>query len=280
MAPGRSLTVADIAAFDTEMKLAFVATKDPEGRPHVALITSLQARGPEHMMFGEFIRGRTKAHVRSDPEVAWAVITLDKGLWRGRARWTGLATSGPDYDMFNDRPMFRYNAYFGIHTVHYLDLVEAHPREALPMARIVPAALLTRVLRSLEGQRTDTPAMNPFTTGLFNQMDALKLLAWVDDGGWPRLVPVVQCQAADPGRLVFSTLAWGDELRAVPAGDTVAVFAANTKMESVLVRGRLSFRRRLGVPYGAVDVDWVYNSMPPAHGQIFPPVPLKPVTHF
>jgi len=280
MAHDRLLTAADITAFDTEMKLAFVATKNAQGQPHVALITSLQAKGPDRLMFGEFIRGRTKAHVRDDPEVAWAVITLDKGLWRGRARWTDLATSGPDYEMFNNRPMFRYNAYFGIHTVHYMDLVEARPRETLPMARIIPAALVTRALRFPGRRGTGAPAMNPFTTELFNQLDALKLLAWVDDAGWPQLVPVVQCQAADPGRLVFSTLAWGDELRAVPEGSTVAVFAANTRMESVLVRGRLSFRRRLGVPHGAVDVDWVYNSMPPAHGQIFPPVPLEAVERF
>ena len=274
------LTRADCEAFDTEMKLGFVASKDHEGRPHVALITSLQAKDPGTMMFGEFIRGRTKEYLRIRPEAAWAVITLDKGLWRGRARWTDSTTAGEDYEMFNNRPMFRYNAYFGIHTVHYMDLVEARPRETLPMARVIPAALLTRALRSLERSPHDAAVMNPFTTGLFNQLDALKLLAWVDREGFPRLIPVVQCQAGTSQRLVFSTLAWGDELRAVPAGTTVAGFAATTQMESVLVRGALRFGRRLGVPYGAVDVDWVYNSMPPAHGQIHPPVPLEAVERF
>ena len=280
MTPNRPLIDADIKAFDTEMKLGFVATEDDDGHPHVALITSLQAKGPDRLMFGEFIRGRTKANVREHPEVAWAVITLDKGLWRGRARWTGLATSGSDYEMFNDRPMFRYNAYFGIHTVHYMDLVSSRPRETLPMARIVPAALLTRALRSLGRRRDGPPVMNPFTVGLFNQLDALKLLAWIDGAGWPHLIPVIQCQAADDRRLVFSTLAWGDELRSVPGGTTVAVYATNMKMENVLVRGPLRFGRRLGVPFGAVDVDWVYNSMPPGHGQIHPPVPLEAVTRF
>ena len=274
------LTQADCDAFDTEMKLAFVATTNPEGRPHVALITSLQAKDPATMMFGEFIRGRSKDHLRDRPEAAWAVITLDKGLWRGRARWTHAVTAGEDYEMFNSRPMFRYNAYFGIHTVHYLDLIEARPRETLPMERVIPAALLTRVLRSMERRTGSAAVMNHFTMGLFNQLDALKLLAWVDRDGWPQLIPVVQCQAATDGRLVFSTLAWGDDLRGVPAGTSVAIFAANMKMESVLVRGELRFGRRLGVPYGAVDVDWVYNTMPPAHGQIYPPVPLETVERF
>ena len=36
----------------------------------------------------------------------------------------------------------------------------------------------------------------------------------------------------------------------------------------------------MGIQTGIVDIDWVYNSMPPAHGQIYPPVPLIPVTEW
>jgi len=280
MTSDRMLTAADMDAFDTDMKLAFIASKDPAGLPHLGLITSLQAKGPDRLMFGEFVRGRTKRYIQERPELAWAVVTMDKGLWRGRARWTGLTTSGPDLDMYNSRPIFRYNAYFGIHTVHYLDLAESSLRADLPLARIIPATLLTRLLRA-RARRDDGPrVMTPFSEDLFNQLDALKLLAWVDSEGWPHIIPLIQCQAADHRRLVFSTLAWGRELRKVPEGTAVAVFAANTKMESVLVRGPLRFGRRAGVPFGAVNVDWVYNSMPPAHGQIHPPVPLDPVIRF
>jgi hypothetical protein len=31
---------------------------------------------------------------------------------------------------------------------------------------------------------------------------------------------------------------------------------------------------------GLIDIEWVYNSMPPCHEQIYPPVDLKPVTAF
>ena len=40
------------------------------------------------------------------------------------------------------------------------------------------------------------------------------------------------------------------------------------------------FSRRALFKLGAVDIDWVYNSMPPAHGQIYPEIELKPVTEF
>jgi hypothetical protein len=49
----------------------------------------------------------------------------------------------------------------------------------------------------------------------------------------------------------------------------------------VLVRGVFrGFRRTMGLALGTVDIKWVYNSMPPAHGQIYPEVPLEPVLDF
>ncbi len=38
--------------------------------------------------------------------------------------------------------------------------------------------------------------------------------------------------------------------------------------------------RYQGVPLATMDIDWVYNSMPPCHGQIYPEVPLRPATSF
>jgi hypothetical protein len=52
-------------------------------------------------------------------------------------------------------------------------------------------------------------------------------------------------------------------------------------MEDVLVRGKYNGTRRVGLNrLGTVDIDWVYNSMPPCHGQIYPEVPLTPVVEF
>jgi hypothetical protein len=52
-------------------------------------------------------------------------------------------------------------------------------------------------------------------------------------------------------------------------------------MEDVLVRGIFNgYCRYRGVNLGTLDIDWVYNSMPPNHGRIYPPVPLERVVNF
>ncbi len=52
-------------------------------------------------------------------------------------------------------------------------------------------------------------------------------------------------------------------------------------MESVLLRGTFQgIRRKRLSRMGLIDINWVYNSMPPNHGQIYPELPLEPVTSF
>ncbi len=75
-----------------------------------------------------------------------------------------------------------------------------------------------------------------------------------------------------PGTESFSPLAYGDELEAIPAGACLAVFGVTLKMEDVLMRGTYAGIRRLcGIRCGQLEVDWVYNPMPPVPGRVYPP---------
>jgi hypothetical protein len=112
-------------------------------------------------------------------------------------------------------------------------------------------------------------------------MDALKFVAYVAADGYSVIVPVIQCQAADGKRLVFSMSAYSDELAKIPEDATVAFFGLTMSMEDVLIRGCFrGIERSRIIQLGVVDIDWVYNSMPPCNGQIYPPVPLAPVVKF
>jgi len=52
-------------------------------------------------------------------------------------------------------------------------------------------------------------------------------------------------------------------------------------MEDVLLRGTyLGIRRVGGIRAGQVQVNWVYNPMPPVPGQVYPLLELKPVVVF
>jgi len=271
----------EIEAFKPEEKIGLIASVNPEGQPHISLITSIQAAGPTLLTLGEFCNGKSKEFIQKNRKVGFLIMTLDRKMWRGKAKWTHFRKEGPEFEAYNNLPMFRYNAYFGINTVHYLDLVEKTEKEDLPLANIVYASLLTKFAKG--GLRTGNAEriIKPFAEDIFNRLDALKFISWVSDDGFPVLVPMLQCQAADSRRLAFSAKAYKNELKTIPNNKEVAVFAITMKMEDVLVRGKfLGFQNSRFTDIGGIDIEWVYNSMPPCHGQIYPEVELKPVVNF
>ncbi len=276
-----TFTEEEIEAFKPSEKIGLVASLDPQNLPHISLITSIMASGPKQLTLGEFCQGRSKQYIQKNPKIGFLIMTLDKKMWRGKARWTHLKKEGPEYEIYNDMPMYRYNSYFGINTVHYLDPVEVSGSEVLPMSRIVPAAIFTKIAKGLAKTRTKNRILKPFAESLFNKMDSLKFIAYVNGEGFPVIVPVIQCHAADSTRLVFSPFAYWEELKNIPKDANVAVFCITMKMEDVLVRGTYLGLKRFGLfRLGVVDIDWVYNSMPPCHGRIYPEVALRPVREF
>lgn len=274
------LSPAEIDAFEPIMKIGLLATITEEGLPHITLLSSLKASGEQTLTWGQFTEGMSFANVVHHPKIGWLVMTLSKDLWRGTGNFTHTAASGPDFDAYNNVPMFRYNAYFGIHTVYYMDLVAHTGKQPLSMGAVIMAAIKTMISKPFMRDQ-GPPVMNDWTRSLFNKLDNLKFLAYIAQDGYPAIVPVIQAQAAGSQHLIFSMGAFTEELKAIPAGVPMALFGLCLDMTDVLTRGTYEGLRWVG-PHrcGVLKVDWVYNPMPPVPQQIYPPMPLTPVRDF
>jgi len=271
----------DIRALEPALKIGILATVSDEGLPHLTMISTLKASSEFGLVWGQFMEGRSKAYIRSHPQVGWLIMTLDKSLWRGKARFTHTSKSGPDYDFFNNTPLFRYNAYFGVHTVYYMDLVEQTGKQVLPMNEVAFSAIKTLTARSLTRSRAKKGVINPWTRGFLNKLDNLKFLSYIGEDGFPVIIPAIQAQTGDAEHILFSTSVYSGELKAIPVGASVAVLGLALTMEDVLLRGRFEgVRSYAGFHCGSVQVDWVYNSMPPVPGQVYPEVEPQPVRDF
>ena len=271
----------DIQSTQPAMKIGLLATVTPEGLPHVTMLSTLMACGPAQLSFGQFTEGFSKKHILNNPKTGFLIMSLDRNLWRGKATYTRYAQEGKEYDFYNNVPMFRYNAYFGVHTVYYLDLVAHTGKAPLPMNRIIFAALQTMLARAMGRKPGQKAILNVWTRAFLDKIDNLKFLSYVGADGYPLLIPAIQTQSLDKQHVLFSTSVYADELEAIPAGADLAVFSMALTMEDVLLRGKYQGIRRVGgVKAGVVEVDWVYNPMPPVPGQVYPPVELKPVTQF
>jgi hypothetical protein len=271
----------DIRETQPAMKIGLLATVTPEGLPHVTLLSSLMACAPGGLCFGQFTEGMSKKHILDNPKVGFLIMSMDKELWRGVASYTHFSKAGPEYDYYNNVPMFRYNAYFGVHTVYYLDLVSQSGKSPLPMNQVIFAAVQTMLARTVGRKLGDQPVLNDWTRAFLNKLDNLKFLSYVGADGYPVIIPAIQTQSLDLQHILFSTSVYTDELESIPPGADLCVFSMALTMEDVLLRGKyLGIRRVAGIRAGVMQADWVYNPMPPVPGQVYPPVELKAVTEF
>jgi len=125
------------------------------------------------------------------------------------------------------------------------------------------------------------PVLNDWTRAFLNKLDNLKFLSYVGTDGYPIIIPAIQTQSLDAQHVLFSTSVYRDELERIPPETELAVFSMALTMEDVLLRGKyLGVRRVAGIRAGVVQVDWVYNPMPPVPGQVYPPMELKAITEF
>lgn len=277
----QSFSAEDITRLQPAMKVGILATVTPQGLPHLTLISTLMASAPTELVWGQFIEGSSKANIRANPKAGFLIMTLDKVLWRGLANFTHTAREGQAYDFYNNTPLFRYNAYFGIHTVFYMDLLAHCGAQPLPMSRVALAGVQTLLARRLPRKKSEQTVMNPWTRALFDKLDNLKFISYVRADGYPVIIPAIQTQCLDASHLIFSFGAYGADLAEIPPGAPISVFGMALTMEDALVRGKyLGARRMWGLRCGIVALDWAYNPMPPVPMQIYPSIEIEPVIQF
>ncbi len=270
-----------IKAFEPCEKIGLLATISPEGLPHITLITSLQANTPTQMIWGQFLEGLSKENIKRNPKVGFLIMSLAREFWTGQAQWTHSKREGPEYIMFNNKPLFRYNTYTGIHTVHYMDLIDISEKTKLDTGAVAKGAILTKLAKSFAAAKQKAPILNSWTEQLFNNFVNLKFISYIDEKGFPVILPIIQAQAADSTRIAFTLSPYAHSLKGLKHGAKVAVYCMNLEMESVLIEGKfIGLQNKLGIEAGLVDIDRVYNSMPPKHGYIYPKETLQAVTEF
>ncbi len=275
------------SAFDIETmapleKIGILATRNIEGKPHITFINSLMALDETTMTLGQFVRGNSKYHIQKNAEAAFFILSPQtRKTWAGKMTWTGKKDMGPELEAYKEMPMQRYNSYFPIHRVHYFDLKETTPANSLPVVKIAGSALMTRIFGAAAPKNNGDRVLNPYGQNLLASPMTLKFLSFAGNDGFPVLIPLVSFMTAGSKRLVFPAYALKNYQSQIKDNMDMAVFSLKTSMESVLVRGKfIGFKRSLGLKTGMIDLDWVYNSMPPNAGQIYPEKPLQPVTSF
>lgn len=262
--------------FATPYKIALVACHDEQDDVHISLLSSLANRGDDEMVVGEFVQGLSKTFFHNKPEAAFLIMNLAMNFWTGTMNFYDSRTEGEEYIRYNEMPLYRFNTYFGIHTVHYAKLREVSERRKLNLAGIVGNTLRVAFAGPFFKGENDE-VFNVWTRQHTKKIGTLMFLGFTGQDGYPRLVPVIQAKSVSDSRILLTTAPYKKLARDLEDGARASIYALNLDMEAVLLKGK--FQRYAG-GLGAIDVDRVYNCMPPIHRYIYPPTSWETVKKF
>ncbi|MBN2157352.1 MAG: hypothetical protein JW776_15005 [Candidatus Lokiarchaeota archaeon] len=267
-----------------EFAAKFVSTIDPRGWPHITFIAFNRAIAKDKLVWGQFTEGKSKKYVKENPRQGIAMMTAEMPFKfiQTKVKFTHLSKEGEDLDYFSRMDLLRYNTYMNAHTAYYNDVIAVTPVRLLGLGGIVKGIIANMIgvgaLRDKNAEKK-LPVL-PFE--LFNGPINPKFLSWIDEDGYPIIIPCFQLRAPDRGKLSFTLSQFGEELKKIPLGAHISAFAMNMEMENIMVNGRLvEWKKKRGVNFATIDIDEVYNSMPPLPGLIYPTLDSRPkVTSF
>lgn len=257
----------DSKVFEKSEKLGIVGTIDDRGDPHLSLLTTIMAKSEKEMVVGQFTHGLSKQYMQERHKCGFAIMGLDLNFWTGLMDWKEVRDEGEEYVKYNNMQMWRFNTYFGIYRVHYFDLVKISEKQRLDIPKVAVNAVRCFVSKPLMKYPGKETILRPYARKLFNAVGNPKFISFVNEEGYPVVVPVVQAQEAGTNTIVLTAKPYGDQLASLKAGARVAVMALSIEMESVVVKGTFSgFKGGIG----SVKIDRVYNSIPPVMRYIYP----------
>ncbi len=269
-----------IKELESSLKIGLVATIAKDGNSHITVLSTIQANTPTQMIVGQFTEGLSKKHFKTNNKVGFLVMSLQKELWTGKMDWTHEKKEGEEYEMYNRQPMFRYNTYFGIHTVHFFDLLEISNKENLNMTAIIFNAIKTTIGKGKFNKKYNHQILKPWAEKLLGKLDTLKFLSYIDDDGYPIIVPIIQAQAVNTGTIAFSNNPYNEQLAKLKTGTSVSILGMNLDLENVMVNGVFNgFKNTIAGKLGSVDIHQVYNSMPPKPRYIYSLLKSRELQH-
>ena len=268
-----------------EIAVKLITTIDPRGWPHTSLIAFTRAKSPEEVVWGQFTEGVTKKYVFDNPKQGMLFMTAEMPFKfvQAKVKFIDTMLGGEDCEYFSRLPMLRYATYFNVWRAFYNEVISVSNVRGLGLGGILKGILVNLLGKGGAKERNVEIKLQKFGFDLINGPINPKFISYIDPtDGYPITIPCFQTRAPDPSKIIFTLSQFKDDLIQIPEGSKVAVYALNMELENQLVNGTfIGFQKYRGIQYGIIEIDEIYNSMPPFPGTIYPELKVRPkVTNF
>ena len=261
-----------------ERAAKFIATIDSKGRSRITLIVLNRAKTPNQVVWGQFSQGTSKKNVYKNPKVGVLYMTAEYPyvFVQAKADFDHAEIGGEDCEYFSRLSLLRYNTYVNAFCAYYANVKKVSPVQSISLLKIIQGIMTNLIGKNGAKSKNPVNKLPEFGFTLFNNLIAPKYISYIDsDDGYPVIVPCFHVRAPDRSKLVFPLTQLKELLLNIPEGD-VCVFGLDFDYQTMMVYGTFNgFQRFRGIKYGIIEIDEVWNSMPPLTGMIYPTLQFR-----
>ena len=200
-----------------------------------------------------------------NPKTGFFIMSVDQHFWTGSMDFTHSVTEGEDYVYMNQYQLFRFNTYFGVCEVHYADLKNISEMKKLNLPGVIANALKVMAMKPFFAGDKNKKMLRPWAQKFMNGLITPELLGYMGEAGYPKIVPVIQAQAASSSRIFLTKAPYSKMMKDLKDGQRVGIYGFSLDMEATHVNG-VYHDGPLGTGY--VEIDKLYATAPPISGEI------------
>jgi hypothetical protein len=236
-----------LEALRGEMTPKFLATRSPEGVPNLVPCVSILPADdqPDTLFFGNFLLRKSIRNLEQDGRLSVLVMTPELRGWLLECDFIEFQRTGAYVDIQMSSRMLRYNAYTGIRNAGVMRVRSIEGSFAISKLQVAGDYLLARLAGLLAGRQPDDGVEIPQAARReFARMVAVKALAWIGEGGYPRVMPLLSMQPT--GAQVMTGWLGRNAAQAPPQGALAAANILTFEAISYQAKGRYQRAGRAG----------------------------------
>ncbi len=253
----------------------FMATKDQHGEPNIAFITTLTRYEGNTLAYGDFLTYKTRLNLEAgNKKLGLLVMTTDLDSWMIKADFESFHRNDEVYEFIAMTPLFRYNQYTNARSAGVAEAFWASENQPISKVSVLSSFLKAKMAkRKVPQQASDEGNMPSNVYARFNQMVAVKVLAFLDETGYPVAFPNLGMVPASTNRISVNRAAERKRGLKIEDGQRVAISLVTLEPAAFQLKGVF---REMNKNTGYIELDRVYTCSLPRPGERVDVPMLKP----
>ncbi len=269
-------TIDQMRAMQGRVGRSFIGTIDEDQMPRITIISSLALWDDKTLVFGDVFRGISKVNFKKRPTTFTAIINNE--LTTVYATWQSEAIAGEKFELMGNLRTTRYNTTGGFARIQSFELGK-YIRNGWQLNEQEQKRSKEETCRLASRIKCDSDvvALNVFAYRIATSEHSVKMLCYINEKGYPIVIPTSQALPISPNKMVFRTTPLNDDFKKIAPGAKIAILSYDLVKElgAILAQGVYSSEYIDGLEMGILDIEKVYCSSGQTPQYIYPRKPLK-----